>query len=50
MGGCASVVHSRERDEVLFRFQATRMALGFTESEFWKLYTCFQKANTSESG
>lgn len=43
-------VSSRERDEVLFRFQATRMAMCMTESEFARLYDCFRSANRSETG
>ena len=33
----------------MFRFQATRMALAFTEPEFWKIYMHFERANVSES-
>jgi hypothetical protein len=38
------------RDEVLIRFNAIRLALGFTEEEIWKLYQVFVEMNKTESG
>lgn len=49
MGTCASCLPSRERDELLFRYTPTRLALGLTEWEFWRLYNNFKAANLSES-
>jgi Ca2+-binding EF-hand superfamily protein len=46
----AGAFTNAEREEVLVKFEALRLAMHFAEKDFFRMYQYFNQANTSEDG